>query len=228
MTYGYKRAEILAATGNGLTLLLVSVIILVEAVRRLVHPDAVHGLPLLVVAAVGVAVNVAATMVLRGADHTSLNIQGAFQHILTDLYAFVATVVAGLVILTTGYRRADPLASLLVVALMARAAVQLLRPALRILVEATPDNVDLAEVRAHILELDEVVAVHDVHAWTLTSGLPVLTAHVVVTDECMAAGDTGRVLDHLQACLAGHFDVEHSTFQLEMGGHAAHEHETHD
>jgi len=228
MTYGYKRAEILAATGNGLTLLLVSVLVLYEAIRRLVHPDAVHGLPLLVVAAVGVAVNLGATTVLSRADRSSLNVEGAFQHVMTDLYAFVATVIAGTIILVTGFRRADPLASLVVVGLMLRASLQLLRPGLRILVEATPDNMDLAEVRSHILELDEVIAVHDVHAWTLSSGLPMLTAHVVVSDECLSTGEAGRVLDHLQACLAGHFDVEHSTFQLELVGHADHEHDTHD
>lgn len=222
-TYGLKRAEIISAAGNGMTLLLVAAVIVVEAVRRLADPPAVHGLVLVVVAAIGIVVNLAATVSLSRADRRSLNVEGAFQHIVTDLYACIGTVVAGVVIVTTGFRRADPLASLVVVLLMVRAALSLLRPALRILVEATPENVEIAEVRRHILELADVVSVHDLHAWTLTSGLPVLSAHVVVTDQCISAGTTARLLDHLQECLSGHFDVEHSTFQLEPVGHADHE-----
>jgi len=222
-TFGFKRAEIISAATNGVTLLLVAALVVYEAVRRLIHPPAVHGTVLVVVAAVGVAVNLAATASLSRANRRSLNVEGAFQHIVTDLYAFIATVVAGVVILATGFRRADPIASLMVVALMVRAAIGLLRPTLRILVEATPEDMEIAEVRRHILELHEVVSVHDLHAWTLTSGLPVLSAHVVVTDECISAGTSARLLDHLQECLAGHFDVEHSTFQLEPVGHAEHE-----
>ncbi len=222
-TFGLQRAEILAAAGNGITLLLVAALVLYEAVRRLVSPPSVQGGVLIVVAAVGVAVNLAATFTLARADRSSLNVEGAFQHIVTDLYAFVGTVVAGVVLVLTGFRRADPIASLIVVFLMVRAAIKLLRPALRILVEATPDDMELGEIRRHILELSEVLSVHDLHAWTLTSGLPVLSAHVVVSDECISAGTSARVLDHLQACLAGHFDVEHSTFQLEPVGHADHE-----
>jgi len=228
MTYGYKRAEILAATGNGLTLAVVSVLVLVEAVHRLVTPTTVHGGVVAGVALIGAAVNGVATFTLSRADRRSLNVQAVFQHLLTDLYAFGATVVAGVVIATTGFERADSIASLVVVVLMATAAVGLLRPALRILAEAAPGHVDLADVRHHLLELPEVLSVHDLHAWTLTSGLPVLTAHVVVTDECLNTGEVGRVLDHLQDCLAGHFDVEHSTFQLEAAGHADHEFEAHD
>ncbi|HEV2311419.1 MAG TPA: cation diffusion facilitator family transporter [Acidimicrobiia bacterium] len=222
-TFGLKRAEILAAAGNAITLLIVSAVVTFEAVVRLIHPETVHGAWLIVVAVVGVAVNVAATMTLSRANRRSLNVEGAFQHILTDLYAFIGTVVAGIVIVTTGFDRADPIASLVVVALMVRAAVGLLRPALRILVEATPEEVELAEVRRHILEVAEVVSVHDLHAWTLTSGLPVLSAHVVLSDGCASTGDAAQVLDRLQACLAGHFDVEHSTFQLEPIGHQEHE-----
>jgi cobalt-zinc-cadmium efflux system protein len=222
-TFGLKRAEIFAAALNGITLLVVSAIIAFEAVGRLLHPTAVHGGVLIVVASVGVAVNLVATMTLSRANRRSLNVEGAFQHILTDLYAFIGTVAAGIVIVVTGFRQADPIASLVVVALMVRAAVTLLRPALRILVEATPEDVELAEVRRHILELAEVVSVHDLHAWTLTSGQPVLSAHVVLSEGCASMGGAARVLDRLQACLAGHFDVEHSTFQLEPIGHQDHE-----
>jgi cobalt-zinc-cadmium efflux system protein len=222
-TFGMKRAEILAAAGNGITLLVVGGLITFEAVHRLLRPVAVHGSVLIVVASVGVAVNLVATAVMSRADRRSLNVESAYRHILTDLYGFIGTAVAGVVIVTTGFERADAVASLVVVALMVKAAVQMLRPAVRILLEATPEDIDLEEVRQHLLALPEVTAVHDLHAWTLTSSLPILTAHVVVTEACMSTGDSGRVLDHLQGCLAGHFDVAHSTLQFEIAGHIDHE-----
>jgi cobalt-zinc-cadmium efflux system protein len=222
-TYGMKRAEILAAAGNGLALVIISALVTYDAIVRLLHPGHVHGGVLIVVAAVGVAVNVVATMAVARANRRSLNIEGAYRHILTDLYGFIGTLIAGIVIVTSGFNRADSIASLVVVGLMLKAAVELLRPALRILLEATPDDIDLDEVRTHLLELPEVRSVHDLHAWTLTSSLPILTAHVVVTDECFNTGEAGRVLDHLQECLSGHFDVEHSTLQFECAGHLEHE-----
>lgn len=222
-TYGLKRAEILAAAGNALALLVVAALVTFEAVGRLLHPEAVDGAVLIVVATVGVAVNLAATVTMSRANRESLNIEGAYRHILTDLYGFVGTLVAGIVIVATGFDRADAIASLVVVLLMLWAAVQLLRPAVRILLEATPEDIDLDEVRRHLIELPEVQSVHDLHAWTLTSSLPILTAHVVVTDECFSSGDAGRVLDHLQDCLSGHFDVAHSTLQFESAGHLDHE-----
>jgi cobalt-zinc-cadmium efflux system protein len=157
-----------------------------------------------------------------------LNVEGAFQHILTDLYGFIGTAVAGLVVLTTGWSRADPVASLVVVVLVLRAAWSLLRESGRVLLEGTPESVDLDEVRAHLFELPEVLAVHDLHAWTLTSSLPALSAHIVVTDDCLTGGSVAQVLDHLQNCLANHFDVKHSTFQLEAASHADHEPGMHD
>jgi cobalt-zinc-cadmium efflux system protein len=222
-TYGLKRAEILAAAANGLALLVVSAVVGFEAIVRLVHPGPVRGGVLIVVASVGVAVNLTATYLMSRADRRSLNIEGAFRHILTDLYGFTGTLVAGVVIVVAGFNRADAVASLLVVVLMLKASVELLRPALRILLEATPDDIDLEEVRRHLLELPEVKSVHDLHAWTLTSSLPILTAHIVVTDDCLNTGEAGRVLDHLQDCLAGHFDVAHSTLQFEAAGHIEHE-----
>jgi cobalt-zinc-cadmium efflux system protein len=222
-TYGLKRAEILAAAGNALALLVVAALVTFEAVGRLLHPEAVDGAVLIVVAAVGVGVNLAATVTMSRANRQSLNIEGAYRHILTDLYGFAGTLIAGIVIVATGFDRADAIASLVVVLLMLRAAVQLLRPAVHILLEATPDDIDLEEVRRHLIELPEVQSVHDLHAWTLTSSLPILTAHVVVTDECFNSGDAGRVLDHLQDCLSGHFDVAHSTLQFESAGHLEHE-----
>ena len=226
-TFGLKRAEILSAAGNGITLLVVAALIAFEAVQRLIHPPHVQGGPVLVVALVGIAVNIAATVVLSRGSRDSLNMQGAFQHILTDLYGFVGTVVAAVVILTTGYRRADPIASLVVVALMLYAAWGLLRDSGRVLLEAAPDDIDLADLRAHLLATDHVTDVHDLHVWTLTSTLPTLSVHVVVNDDCFRDGHAPQMLDQLQACLVGHFDVEHSTFQLEPAGHARHEEGTH-
>jgi len=227
-SYGLKRAEILAAAANGVTLLVVGVLLLVEAIQRLVHPEHVRGALMLVVASVGVVVNLAATSVLAKGNHRSLNVRGAFRHVLTDLYGIGATAVAAVLILATGWDRADPIASLVVVALVLGAAWGLLRASGLILLEGTPEKVNLDEVREHLLELPEVVAVHDLHAWTLTSDLPALTAHVVVTDLCLNNGSVSVVLDRLQECLAAHFDVEHSTFQFEPASHVDHELMTHE
>ena len=226
-TFGWKRAEILSAAGNGITLLVVSGVVTVEAVTRLVRPPGVEGGPVVAVAAVGIAVNIAVTWVLVRGSRSSLNVQGAFRHVLTDLYGFIGTLIAGIVILATGWTRADALASLIVVALMLKAAWELLRDSGRILLEAAPEDMNLDEVRAHLLGTEHVRAVHDLHAWTVTSGLPALSAHVVVDDTCFTGGHAPRLLDQLQACIAGHFDVEHSTFQFEPTAHASHEHGTH-
>lgn len=226
-TYGLKRAEILSAAVNGVSLAAIALVIAVEAVMRLLHPSAVDGFVVLVVALAGVGVDLAATLVLAKASQESLNVRGAFVHMVTDLYAFAGTAVAGLVIMLTGFRRADALASLAVVALMAKASWCLLRDSGRVLLQAAPDRVDLAVVRNHLLDVEHVVGVHDLHAWTVTSGLPSLSAHVVVDDSCFATGHAPQILDQLQACLGSHFEVEHATFQLEPAAHAAHEAGTH-
>ncbi|MBV9660964.1 MAG: cation diffusion facilitator family transporter, partial [Acidimicrobiales bacterium] len=155
-------------------------------------------------------------------------VAGAFAHLVTDLWAFAGTAAAAVVVITTGLQRADAIASLLVVGLMVHAAWGLLRASGRILLEAAPEDVDLQEVRDHILELPEVTSVHDLHAWVVTSDLPAVSAHVVIADACFANGMAPQVLDQLQACLAGHFDVEHSTFQLEPAGHVDHESPQHE
>jgi cobalt-zinc-cadmium efflux system protein len=226
-TFGWKRAEIVSAALNGITLLVVSGVVTFEAVRRLIDPPETEGGPVLVVALVGVAVNLVATWVLARASRSSLNVEGAFKHLLTDLYGFVGTVVAGLVIIVTGYTRADAIASLVVVALMVWAAWGLLRDSGRILLEAAPESTDLDEIRAHLLRAPHVHDLHDLHVWTVTSELPALSAHIVVDDACFTDGHAPQLLDELQACLVGHFDVEHSTFQLEPAGHARHEQGTH-
>ena len=222
-TYGFKRAEILSAATNGVTLLVVAATIAVESVSHLIHPASVKGGVVVAVALVGVVVNVVAAWVLARANRSSLNVEGSFRHILTDLYAFVATVIAGVVILTTGFKRADAIASLVVVALMLKAAWGLLKASGRILLEAAPENVDLDDVRLHLLGVAHVRDVHDLHAWTVTSNLPALSSHVVIDDSCFTDGCVPRILDELQACLVGHFDVEHSTLQVEPARHLDHE-----
>ena len=226
-TYGYKRAEILSAAVNGVTLLVVAVVVATEAVLRLLHPPHVAGVALIVVAAVGVLVNVTATSVVSKANRTSLNIAGVMGHLLTDLWAFAGTLLAGIVIVVTHYRRADAVASLLVVALMLRTSWQLLRDSGRILLEAAPVGVDLAEVRRHFLEVEHVLDIHDLHAWVVKSDLPTLSAHVVIDDLCFRDGHAPQILDQLQHCLIGHFDLIHSTFQLEPTEHAGHEETSH-
>jgi len=226
-TYGLKRAEILSAAGNGITLLVVSGIVTAEAITRLIHPPAVEGGPVIVVAVAGVIVNVAASWVLARANRSSLNVEGAFRHVLTDLYGFIGTVIAGIIIVTTGFTRADAIASLVVVVLMVKAAWGLLSESGKILLEAAPDDMDLERIRAHLTELPQVLGVHDLHAWTVTSGLPIVSAHVIIEENCFRNGLAPRLLDELQGCLAGHFDVEHSTFQFEAATHAGHETGTH-
>jgi cobalt-zinc-cadmium efflux system protein len=226
-TYGWQRAEIIAAAANGITLLVVAGIVTVQAVQRLVRPAPVHGGAVLIVALIGIGVNVVAARLLASASRSSLNVAGAFRHVLTDLYGFLGTAAAAIIIITTGYERADAIAALLVVALMTRAAWSLLRDSGRILLEAAPEDMNLDDVRAHLLATSHVRDVHDLHAWTVTSGLPALSAHVIVDDSCFRDGHVPQLLDQLQACLAGHFDVEHSTFQLEAAAHAAHEPGTH-
>lgn len=226
-TYGWKRAEILSAAANGITLLVVAGIVAAEAIGRLIHPPAVDGGPVIAVAVAGIAVNVAASWVLARANRSSLNVEGAFRHVLTDLYGFTGTLTAGIIIVTTGFTRADAIASLIVVALMAKAAWGLLRDSGLVLLEAAPEGMDLDQVHAHLTGVPHVLGVHDLHAWTVTSGLPALSAHAIIEDDCFNDGHAPRLLDQLQACLAGHFDVEHSTFQLEAAAHAGHEPGTH-
>jgi cobalt-zinc-cadmium efflux system protein len=226
-TFGLERAEILSAAGNGVTLLVVSGLVAFEAVRRLVQPPHVDGGPVLVVAAAGVGVNLLAAWTMSKADRSRLNVEGAFQHVLTDLYGFLATLVAGAVIVLTGQTRADAVASLVVVLLMLRAAWGLLRDSGRILLEAAPSGMDLTDIRGHLTENPHVRDVHDLHVWTVTSDLPALSAHVVVDDDCFLDGHVLQLLDQMQACLVGHFDVGHSTFQFEAASHADHEHATH-
>jgi cation diffusion facilitator family transporter len=227
-TFGWQRVEILAAVANGLLLLGVAAFVVFHAVRRIGHPPEVDSGLMLVVAGVGLVVNVVALSVLHRGRAESLNVRGAYLEVLADALGSVAVIAAGLVIAVTGWTPADTVASLVIGCLVLPRAWHLLREALDVLLEAAPRGVDLADVRTHILRVDGVVGVHDLHAWTITSGLPVLSAHVVITDEALVAGHGGRVLDALCACLGDHFDVEHCTFQLESEAHAGHEAPVHD
>jgi cobalt-zinc-cadmium efflux system protein len=227
-TFGWQRIEILAAVANGLLLLLVAGYVLVEAVRRIGSPPEIGSGLMLSVAAVGLVVNLVSLAVLhRGRSH-SLNVRGAYLEVLADAMGSVAVIVAALVIMVTGWTPADIVASAVIGVLVLPRAWHLLREALDILLEAAPRGVDLDAVRTHILEVDGVIGVHDLHAWTITSGLPVLSAHVVVTDDALAAGHGGRVLDSLCECLGEHFDMDHCTFQIEAETHAGHEAPVHD
>ena len=227
-TFGWQRIEILAAVANGLLLLGVAGYVLVEAVLRIGEPTEISSELMLVVAGAGLVVNLVSLALLHRGRTDSLNVKGAYLEVLGDAFGSVAVLIAGVVILTTGWTYADTLASLAIGFLVVPRAWHLLREALDVLLEAAPRGVDLDDVRAHILGVDGVLGVHDLHAWTITSGLPVLSAHVVVSDAALQAGHGGKVLDALCSCLGSHFDVEHCTFQLEAETHADHEAPVHD
>ena len=213
-TFGLGRAEILSAQVNGATLLVLGLLIVLEGARRLVHPPDVHGEAVLVVALAGVVVNLAATWVLAGANRSSLNVEGAYQHLLTDLFAFIATAIAGVVILTTGFTRADGIAALLVAATMLRAAWSLLRESGRVFLEAAPRGTDVEEIGHAMAAHPGVVEVHDLHVWEVSSGFPSLAAHVVVDRDC----DCHARRAELQALLRERFGIEHTTLQMDHAG----------
>ncbi|MFJ9667871.1 cation diffusion facilitator family transporter [Streptomyces sp. NPDC101219] len=222
-TFGLARAEILAALANCLLLLVVGGYVLYEAVERFVTPADTKGGVALVFGAIGLAANLVSLMLLMRGQKESLNVRGAFLEVAADALGSVAVILAAVVILTTGWTAADPIASLVIALMIVPRTVRLLRETLDVLLEAAPKDVDMAEVRAHILATDGVEDVHDLHAWTITSGMPVLSAHVVVRPEVLNALGHEKMLHELQSCLGDHFDVEHCTFQLEPRGHAEHE-----
>ena len=229
-TWGYRRAEVLAAGGQSAILLAVGVYALVEGIQRLVDPPDVSPRGLLVFGVIGLAGNLVAMAVLHSGRTANLNMRAAFLEVVNDAVGSVAVIVSGLVIATTGWTRTDAVAGILIVALIAPRAVVILREAGNVLLETVPAGIDLEDVRLHILELDHVVDVHDLHASQIATGLPVLTAHVVLDDSCFDDGHAPQLLDSLQACVAEHFpvSVEHSTFQLEPASHVEHESGHHD
>lgn len=222
-TFGYARAEILAATANALLLLGMAAFILIEAARRLAAPPAVGSGLMVVFGFIALAGNGVSMILLRRAQADSMNARGAFLEVASDTFGAVAVIVTGVIVATTGFTLADPIASLVLGAFILPRTWRLLRDAVDVLLEASPQGIDLSEVRRHMTELDGVTDVHDLHAWTITSGVPVLSAHVVVDPGVLADGRSASMLDILQECLRGHFDVAHSTFQLEPTGHADHE-----
>ncbi|MGW5216013.1 cation diffusion facilitator family transporter [Streptomyces sp. NPDC004051] len=222
-TFGYARAEILAALANCLLLLGVGGYVLFEAVQRFVSPAETEGGLTLVFGAIGLVANVVSLALLMRGQQESLNVRGAFLEVAADALGSLAVIVSALVIMATGWTAADPIASLLIALMIVPRSFKLLRETLDVLLEAAPKDVDMAQVRAHILATDGVEDVHDLHAWTITSGMPVLSAHVVVRPEVLDALGHEKMLHELQSCLGDHFDVEHCTFQLEPRGHAEHE-----
>jgi cobalt-zinc-cadmium efflux system protein len=210
-TYGLKRTEILSAQVNGITLLLLAAWLGYEAVRRLITPPEVGGLPVLFTALAGVGVNLLATWCVRRADRRSLNIRGAYLHILTDLAAFIVTALAGVIILTTGFTRADPIASLVVVALMVYAGVGLVRASGRVLLEGAPAGLDPGRIGRDMAAQDGVVEVHDLHVWEITSGSPALSAHVLVAP----TRDCHQLRGVLERMLRDRYELTHTTLQLD-------------
>ncbi|HUV47626.1 MAG TPA: cation diffusion facilitator family transporter [Actinomycetes bacterium] len=226
-TFGYYRLEILAALANAVLLIGVALWVLVEALDRLQNPPDVAAGTMLLFALVGLAANLVGIILLRGGADSSLNIKGAYLEVLGDALGSLLAASAAVVIMATGWLRADAVGSILVALLILPRAWLLVRDAVDVLLEASPKNVDLDAVRRHILDTPGVVGTHDLHVWTITSGMPVLASHVVVDDAVIAEGRSGHVLDDLTACLADHFAVEHCTFQIEPQGHAHHEAPTH-
>ncbi|GAB3975258.1 cation diffusion facilitator family transporter [Actinoallomurus acanthiterrae] len=210
-TYGLKRSEILSAQANGLSLLLLSAWLGYEAIRRLFAPPEVTGGLVLGTALVGVAINVAATWMISKANRSSLNVEGAFQHILTDLYAFIATAIAGLIMVLTGFARADAIASLVVVALMLKAGVGLVRESGRIFLEAAPAGLSPERVGQALAARPHVTEVHDLHIWQITSGMPAASAHVLVA----SGEDCHAVRADLEAVLAAEYKITHTTLQVD-------------
>lgn len=215
LTFGLGRAEILSAQANGVTLLVLGLVIVYEAIARLVSPPDVDGGAVLAVALAGMMVNLVASRVLAGAgSERSLNVEGSYRHVLTDLYGFIATAAAGAVIIGTGFDRADPIASLLVATLMLRAAYALLKASGRVFMEAAPAGLEPERIGHELASQPGVVEVHDLHVWEVTSGFPALSAHVVVK----AGADCHELRRNLQRVLAERFELRHTTLQVDHEG----------
>ena len=211
LTYGMRRAEVLSGQANSAVLLVLAALVTYEAVGRLIRPPDVAGGLMTMVAGAGVAVNLAAAWLLAKANRESLNIEGSFQHILTDLYAFVGTLVAGLVIITTGFHRADAIASLFVAALMVRSGVGLQRQAIRVLLEAAPAGTAPAEIGDAMARVTHVTEVHDLHLWEIAPGVPILTAHVLVAPKA----DCHAVRRDVERMLRERCHITHTTLQVD-------------
>ncbi len=224
-TYGYQRAEVFGALINAVILIALCVWIAVEAVQRLLDPAEVEiaGGLMIVVATVGLVANAVSLWLLSAAQRTSINVRGAYLEVLGDLIGSAVVIVAAVIIAVTGWMPADALASLAIALMIVPRAIALLREVFAVLGERVPEGTDVGTIRSHILSKDGVTDVHDVHIWQLTRGAPVFTAHVVVEQDVLADGRAAALLASLQSCLSEHFDVDHSTFQLEPADHVDHE-----
>ena len=225
-TFGYHRAEIFAAVLNALVLLGVCGYLAYAGTRRLIDPADVDAGEMLVFATVGLAANLVSLLLLMSRRDSSLNMRGAYLEVFSDALGSVLAIAAGLLVLGTGFLRADSIASLLIAAMVLPRAWALLREAGGVLLEAAPAGVDVEEVREHLCVVAGVVDVHDLHAWTITSGMPALSAHVTVTEASLAERGVGPILDDLTGCVATHFGIDHATFQVEPESHRDHEHDT--
>jgi cobalt-zinc-cadmium efflux system protein len=226
-TYGYQRAEVLAALANALILVAIAVVIFTEAIRRIGAAPEVQTDIMLYAAILGAAANLISLLILQGAQKESLNVRGAYLEVLGDLLGSMAVIAAAVVIMLTGFLAADTIASVLIAIMILPRAWHLLRDVVDVLLEAAPKGVEVQMIREHILSVAGVVAVHDIHIWTITSGVPVFSAHVVVEDGVLSARGADQVLDKLTTCLGSHFDTEHCTFQLEPASHSEHESHQH-
>jgi cobalt-zinc-cadmium efflux system protein len=211
LTFGLKRVEILSALASAVTLLVLATLIAYEAVRRLFAPPQVHAGLVLAVALVGILVNLIAVWMLSGANRRSLNVEGSFQHILTDLFGFIGTALAAGVILASGFQRADPIASLLIAALMTRSGLALAKASGRVILEAAPEGLDPQEIGRALVAQPGVVEVHDLHVWEVTSGFPALSAHVLVSAE----SDCHAARRRIETMLRERFGLDHSTLQVD-------------
>ena len=221
-TFGYQRAEVFGALINAIILIVLAVMVAIEGVQRLLTPadTEIIGPLMLIVAVIGLLANAFAMWMLSSAQKTSINVRGAYLEVLGDLIGSAAVIVAAVIIITVGWMPADAVASLFIAAMIIPRAISLLREVFSVLAESAPKDTQVSEIRAHLLGFDGVTSVHDVHVWQLTRGAPVFTAHVKVDPELIASGGSGVLLEQLQECLADHFDVAHSTFQLEPEGSA--------
>lgn len=218
-TFGYLRVEVLAALLNGVVLGVIAIVILVEAVRRFGSEVDVQTTPMIVAATIGGLANLASLLILRAGQKESLNVRGAYLEVLGDLLGSAAVVIAGVVILLTGWNWVDQLASLLIAFIILPRAYLLLREVVAVLLEASPKGFDVDAAREHLAAVPGVIDVHDVHAWTITSGVPAFSAHITVTDEVWSERDYHAILDEMKACLRTHFDTDHTTLQIEPEGH---------
>ncbi len=218
-TFGFLRVEVLAALLNGIVLGVIAIFIFVEAISRFGSEVEVQTTPMILAAIIGGLANLTSLLLLRGGQSESLNVRGAYLEVLGDLLGSVAVVIAGVIILFTGWNWVDQVASMLIAVIIVPRAYTLLREVVEVLLEASPKGFDVDAARTHMLAVPGVTEVHDVHAWTITSGVPAFSAHVTVSDEAWGEREYHAILDELKACLRTHFEIDHTTLQIEPVGH---------